>query len=65
MPNDRWQGLGGGWLIDHNNLETRAEEVAWQTYIDASGREVQVSRTQVYDHVAQILHWTTYRRRRA
>ncbi len=23
---------------------------------------MRVSRTQVYDHVAQILHWTTYRR---
>jgi hypothetical protein len=43
-------------------LETRAEEVAWQSYTDISGREVRVSMTQVYDHVAQILHWTTYRR---
>ena len=23
---------------------------------------MRVSKTQVYDHVAQILHWTTYRR---
>ena len=43
-------------------LETRDEEEDWQTYTDSSGREVRVSRTQVYDHVAQILHWTTYRR---
>jgi SAM-dependent methyltransferase len=44
------------------NLETRAEEEDWQTYTDSSGRDVRVSRTQAYDHVAQILHWTTYRR---
>ena len=43
-------------------LETRDEEEHGQTYTDSSGREVRVSRTQVYDHVAQILHWTTYRR---
>lgn len=45
-------------------LETREEEDGWSGYIDAGGREVRVSRTQVYDHVSQILHWTTYRRRR-
>ena len=48
------------------NLETRDEEedVADRTptYTDISGRDVRVSKTQVYDHVAQILHWTTYRR---
>ena len=44
------------------NLETRAEEQEWQGYTDGHGREVRVSRTQVYDRVAQILHWTTYRR---
>src|SRR5262245_23167243 len=43
-------------------LETREEEGHWLTYTDISGREVRVSRTQVYDHVTQILHWTTYRR---
>jgi SAM-dependent methyltransferase len=43
-------------------LETRQEEVPGQTYTDSHGREVRVSRTQVYDPVAQILHWTTYRR---
>jgi SAM-dependent methyltransferase len=45
-------------------LETRDEEEEWQTYTDISGRDVRVSRTQAYDHVAQILQWTTYRRRR-
>jgi len=44
------------------NLETRAEEEAWPSYVDASGREVRLSRTRVYDHGAQTLHWTTYRR---
>jgi SAM-dependent methyltransferase len=44
------------------NLETRDAEVDWPTYTDSSGREVRVSRTQAYDHVAQLLHWTTYRR---
>ncbi|MEO7912839.1 MAG: class I SAM-dependent methyltransferase [Roseiflexaceae bacterium] len=43
-------------------LETRATEEQGPSYIDSSGREVRVSRTQTYDHVAQILHWTTYRR---
>jgi SAM-dependent methyltransferase len=43
-------------------LETRDEEEGWQAYTDRSGRDVRVSKTQSYDHVAQILHWTTYRR---
>ena len=43
-------------------LETRAEEVHWQTYTDVNGDVVRVSKTQVYDHVTQILHWQTYRR---
>ncbi len=44
------------------NLETNEEEQAWPSFIDTSGRAVRLSRTRVYDHVAQILHWTTYRR---
>jgi hypothetical protein len=43
-------------------LETRTEEEHGQTYTDTEGREVHVSRTQEYDHVAQVLQWTTYRR---
>jgi SAM-dependent methyltransferase len=43
-------------------LETRLEEGDAQTFTDRSGRAVRVTRTQAYDHVAQILHWTTYRR---
>lgn len=44
------------------SLETHEEEEDWPSYIDTSGREVRVSKTRTYDHVAQILHWTTYRR---
>lgn len=43
-------------------LETRYEEVPGKTYTDINGRVVRVSRTQAYEHVVQILHWTTYRR---
>ena len=46
-------------------LETREQEEDWQTYTYSDGRDVRLSKTQVYDHVAQILHWTTYRRWRA
>ena len=44
------------------NLETNEEEQDWPSFIDTSGREVRLSKTRVYDPVAQILHWTTYRR---
>ena len=44
------------------NLETRTEERAFPGYTDALGRRVRVTRTQAYDHVAQVLHWTTFRR---
>ena len=43
-------------------LETRDEAEEWRIYTDSSGREVRVSTTQVYDHVAQILHVTSDRR---
>jgi hypothetical protein len=43
-------------------LETRAEEEARPSFTDAEGREVRESRTCTYDHVAQVLHWTSYRR---
>lgn len=44
------------------DLETRAEEEPRPSFTDADGREVRESRTRTYDHVAQVLHWTTYRR---
>ena len=43
-------------------LETHAEEEARPSFTDAEGREVRESRTRAYDHVAQVLHWTSYRR---
>jgi SAM-dependent methyltransferase len=43
-------------------LESRDEEEYLRSYTDSSGREVRLSNTQAYDHVAQILQWTTYRR---
>ena len=43
------------------NLETRAEEEG-QRYTDSAGREVQVSTAQRYDHAAQVLHLTSYKR---
>ena len=63
--NSRW-GTRGTRDEDRDGLfvalETRAEEEAWPSYVDAEGREVRVSRTRTYDHVAQVLHWTTHRR---
>ena len=44
------------------DLETRTEEEALPPYTDAHGREVRESRRRAYDHVAQVLHWTTHRR---
>jgi SAM-dependent methyltransferase len=61
--NPRWPGqepLRGEGLFAF--LESRAEEEVGPGYTDTSGRKVRESRTQEYDHVAQILHWTTYRR---
>ena len=43
-------------------LETRVEEADWPSFINANGYKVRVSSTQVYDHVAQILHLTSYKR---
>jgi len=43
-------------------LETRLKETPAGVYDDPRGRRVSLSRTQVWDPVAQILHWTAYRR---
>ena len=40
-------------------LQTREEPVAWPPYINVDGHEVRISTTQVYDHVAQIVHVTS------
>ena len=66
--NPRWAGHAPREQAEEGlfaNLETREQEQQGQPYTDSRGRAVHVSRTQVYDHVAQILHWTTYRRWRA
>jgi SAM-dependent methyltransferase len=63
--NPRWGGRGereedrDGLFVD---LETREEEEARPSYVDAQGREVRVFDTRAYDHVAQILRWTTHQR---
>ena len=44
------------------DLESRVEEEARPSFTDAEGREVREWRTHTYDHVAQVLHWTSYRR---
>src|ERR687894_826471 len=43
-------------------LETRAEEEALPPHTNAHGREVRESRSRTYDHVAQVLHWTSCQR---
>jgi SAM-dependent methyltransferase len=43
-------------------LETHQEEEEWPSFVNANGQEVRVSRTRVYDHVAQIVHLTSYKR---
>lgn len=43
-------------------LETHDEEENGPSFINAKGYEVRVSRTRVYDHIAQILHLTAYKR---
>ena len=63
--NPRWTSLPRASAHDEGLftlLETRTDEEAGQSYTDNRGRMVRVARTQVYDHAAQVLHWTTYRR---
>jgi SAM-dependent methyltransferase len=61
--NPRWRTSEGG---DEDTcglfvyLEARAEEQL--PHADAHGREVREWRTRAYDHVAQVLHWTSRRR---
>lgn len=43
-------------------LETRNNEENWPSFMNAHGYEVRVLTTQVYDHVAQIVHLTGYER---
>lgn len=43
-------------------LKTDTEEKDWPSFTNANGYEVRVSTTQVYDHVAQVVHLTSYKR---
>lgn len=62
--NPGWAGLDRPHADDgrFTLLQTNELEEAWYSYTDSSGGTVRVGGTQHYDHVAQILHWTTYRR---
>jgi len=43
-------------------LITDENEEVWPPFINVNGREVRISRMQVYDHVNQILHLKSYKR---
>jgi ubiquinone/menaquinone biosynthesis C-methylase UbiE len=45
-----------------HDLTTQPEEEFDQSYISLEGHQVSVSSTQVYDPIAQIMYWTSYRR---
>jgi len=45
-----------------HDLTSRQDEEYWLTYTSVEGHRVTVSGTQIYDPLAQIMHWTTYRR---
>lgn len=51
---------GGDGLFAY--LESLPGETPAVLRTDPLGREVRVSRSQVYDHETQVLHWTTHRR---
>ena len=45
-----------------HDLDTYHEEVSWYSYTNLQGQIVNVSGTQSYDPIHQIMHWNTYRR---
>ncbi len=45
-----------------HNLNDQPEEELWFTYRNVQGQSVNVSGTQRYDPLTQIMHWTTHRR---
>lgn len=58
---------GGRFAFDTRNptghsLADTTEEEHWFSYRSAEGHEVAVSGTQRYEALAQVLHWTSYRR---
>ena len=45
-----------------HDLTNQSEEAFDQSYLSVEGYTVSVSFTQLYDPIAQIIHWTSYRR---
>jgi 2-polyprenyl-3-methyl-5-hydroxy-6-metoxy-1,4-benzoquinol methylase len=45
-----------------HDLSNQTEEQFDQSYISVEGHRVSVSSTQIYDPIAQIIYWTSYRR---
>jgi ubiquinone/menaquinone biosynthesis C-methylase UbiE len=45
-----------------HDLSDQPEEEPWFTYKNVQGQVVNVSGTQHYDPLTQVMHWTTYRR---
>lgn len=45
-----------------HNLFDQLDEEHWLTYQNIQGQTVNVSGKQSYDPLAQVIHWTTYRR---
>lgn len=63
----RHLAFGGVFAFETRNptghdLTTRLVEERWFEYTSVEGHAVSVTGTQAYDPVAQVLHWTTYRR---
>ena len=63
----RHLSAGGTFAFETRNpsghdLETYQEEVPWYSYTNLQGQIVNVSGTQRYDPIHQIVHWNTYRR---
>jgi hypothetical protein len=44
-----------------HDLTSQPEEEFDQRYISVEGHNISVSFTQVYDPIAQVMHWTSYR----
>ena len=45
-----------------HELTNQAEEEFDQSYISVEGHKVSVSSTQIYDPIAQVIYWASYRR---
>jgi 2-polyprenyl-3-methyl-5-hydroxy-6-metoxy-1,4-benzoquinol methylase len=45
-----------------HDLTNQLKEEFDQSYVSVEGHQVAVSSTQIYDPIAQVIHWTSYRR---